>query len=113
MVGNRVKVKVVKNKVAPPFRQAEFDIMFGQGISRSGGILDMAIELAIANKSGSWFTYGDQRIGQGRENAKQFLDEHSDVMAEMEQRIRDMAFQSADKMPAAFETDDDDMALAA
>ena len=91
MVGNRTKVKVVKNKVAPPFRQAEFDIMFGTGISRSGGILDMAIELGIANKSGSWFTYGDTRIGQGRENAKQFLDENPAVAAEMEGRIREMA----------------------
>ena len=88
MVGNRTKVKVVKNKVAPPFRQAEFDIMFGTGISRSGGILDMGIELGIANKSGSWFTYGDTRIGQGRENAKQFLDENPAVAAEMEGRIR-------------------------
>ncbi len=113
MVGNRVKVKVVKNKVAPPFRQAEFDIMFGQGISRSGGILDMAIELGIANKSGSWFTYGDQRVGQGRENAKQFLDEHPDVMAEMESRIRQMAAGSV-ALPADMEADDaDELALAA
>ena len=88
MVGNRVKVKVVKNKVAPPFRQAEFDIMFGTGISRSGGILDMAIELGLANKSGSWFTYGDQRIGQGRENAKQYLEEHVEMMDEIEKIIR-------------------------
>jgi len=113
MVGNRVKVKVVKNKVAPPFRQAEFDIMFGSGISRSGGILDMAIELSLANKSGSWFTYGDQRIGQGRENAKQFLDEHPEIMAELEGRIREIAIHSADKAPATFETDEsDDLALA-
>jgi recombination protein RecA len=88
MVGNRVKVKVVKNKVAPPFRQAEFDIMFGKGISRSGSILDIGVELSLVNKSGSWFTYKDQRVGQGRENAKQYLDEHPAVMDEIEQIIR-------------------------
>ena len=106
MVGNRVKVKVVKNKVAPPFRQAEFDIMFGSGISRSGGILDMAIELEIANKSGSWFTYGDTRIGQGRENAKQYLEEHPEIMAEMEGRIRALAVGSVEAAPAAFESEE-------
>ena len=105
MVGNRVKVKVVKNKVAPPFRQAEFDIMFGTGISRSGGILDMAIELGIANKSGSWFTYGDTRIGQGRENAKTFLDEHPDVRDEMETKVRDIAIGIPEKLPASLEAD--------
>ena len=111
MVGNRVKVKVVKNKVAPPFRQAEFDIMFGKGISRSGGVLDMSIELGFANKSGSWFTYGDQRIGQGRENAKQFLEEHIDVMAEMEARIRQSAAGTVAALPEDAE-EDDEMALA-
>ncbi len=105
MVGNRVKVKVVKNKVAPPFRQAEFDIMFGTGISRSGGVLDMAIELGIANKSGSWFTYGDTRIGQGRENAKAYLSEHLDVMTELEGKIRDIAIGVPDKLPASLEAD--------
>ncbi len=88
MVGNRVKVKVVKNKVAPPFRQAEFDIMFGKGVSRSGSIVDIGVELGLINKSGSWFTYGDMRIGQGRENAKQFLEEHPEVMDEIEGQIR-------------------------
>ena len=106
MVGNRVKVKVVKNKVAPPFRQAEFDIMFGTGISRSGGILDMAIELGLANKSGSWFTYGDQRIGQGRENAKQYLEEHPETMTEMESRIREIAVGPVVSLPAVMEADD-------
>jgi len=105
MVGNRVKVKVVKNKVAPPFRQAEFDIMFGTGISRSGGILDMAIELGLANKSGSWFTYGDQRIGQGRENAKQYLEEHPETMVEMEARIREIAVGPVESLPATLEAD--------
>ena len=114
MVGNRVKVKVVKNKVAPPFRQAEFDIMFSKGISRSGGILDMAIEQGIADKRGSFFTYGDTRIGQGRENAKQFLDEHLELMAEIEGRIRAEALGGdLEKLPATFETEDeDDLALA-
>ena len=116
MVGNRTKVKVVKNKVAPPFRQAEFDIMFGTGISRSGGILDMAIELGIANKSGSWFTYGDTRIGQGRENAKQFLDENPAIAAEIEGRIRAMALgAAADKPLTTFATplaEDEELALA-
>jgi len=106
MVGNRVKVKVVKNKVAPPFRQAEFDIMFGTGISRSGGILDMAIELGLANKSGSWFTYGEQRIGQGRENAKQYLEEHAEIMAEMESRIREIAVGPVESLPVTLEADD-------
>jgi len=106
MVGNRVKVKVVKNKVAPPFRQAEFDIMFGTGISRSGGILDMAIELGLANKSGSWFTYGDQRIGQGRENAKQYLEEHPETMTEMEARVREIAVSPVKSLPTVLETDD-------
>ncbi|MGI4787442.1 MAG: recombinase RecA [Janthinobacterium lividum] len=116
MVGNRVKVKVVKNKVAPPFRQAEFDIMFGTGISRSGGILDMAIELDIAKKSGSWFTYGETRIGQGRENAKQFLDEHPEIANELEEKVRALALGAPDKLPASLEAevteDEADYALA-
>ena len=113
MVGNRVKVKVVKNKVAPPFRQAEFDIMFGTGISKSGGILDMGIELGIANKSGSWFTYGDTRIGQGRENAKSYLDEHPEVMAEMETKIRQLTMGTVTAMPEEAEDEDaEEMALA-
>jgi len=87
-VGIRARVKVEKNKVAPPFHTAEFDIMFGKGISRSGGILDLAVENGFVSKTGTWFTYQEQRLGQGRENAKQFLDEHPDVMNELEQRIR-------------------------
>ncbi|MBP6964420.1 MAG: recombinase RecA [Armatimonadetes bacterium] len=88
MVGNRVRVKVVKNKVAPPFRQAEFDIMFGKGISRSGGILDIGTELGIVEKTGTWFTYEENRLGQGRENAKQHLEEHPELMEEIEAKIR-------------------------
>jgi recombination protein RecA len=87
-VGARVRVKVVKNKVAPPFRQAEFDIMFGKGISRSGGILDLAVDGGFVTKTGTWFTYGETRLGQGRENAKAFLDERPEVMADLEQKIR-------------------------
>ncbi len=87
-VGNRVKVKVAKNKVAPPFKNAEFDIMFGKGISKSGGILDIATDMGLVGKTGTWYTYGDQRIGQGRENAKKFLEDNPSVMEEMEARIR-------------------------
>jgi len=87
-VGTRVRVKVAKNKVAPPFRQAEFDIMFGKGISRSGGILDLATELGYVSKAGTWFTCGDLRLGQGRENAKDYLDEHPELMAELEEKVR-------------------------
>ncbi len=87
-VGTRVRVKVQKNKVAPPFRQAEFDITFSKGISRSGGLLDLATELGFVGKTGTWFSYGDQRLGQGRENAKSFLEEHPAVMDELEAKIR-------------------------
>jgi recombination protein RecA len=86
-VGNRVRVKVVKNKVAPPFRQAEFDIEFGRGISSSGNLLDLGIEHGVVTKSGSFFSYGDERLGQGRGNAKAFLDEHPEVAREIEGRI--------------------------
>ena len=89
VVGTRTRVKVVKNKVAPPFRQAEFDITYGRGISKMGSILDVALEQNIVGKSGSWYTYGDNRIGQGRENAKSFLEEHSDMAAEIETKIRE------------------------
>src|SRR5439155_20665330 len=88
VVGCRTKVKVSKNKVAPPFKQAEFDIMFGKGISKSGGVLDLGVDSGFVNKTGTWFTYGDTRLGQGRENAKQYLDEHPEVMAEIEGRVR-------------------------
>ncbi|MEN6370385.1 MAG: recombinase RecA [Armatimonadota bacterium] len=93
IVGNRTKAKIVKNKVAPPFRQAEFDIMFGRGISRSGSVLDMAVEAGLVEKSGTWFTYGDQRLAQGRENAKVFLEENPDVAEEIEKKIREQSGQ--------------------
>lgn len=89
MIGNRTKVKVVKNKVAPPFKEAEFDIIYGHGISREGNVLDVAVNLEIVNKSGAWFSYNNQRIGQGRENAKQFLKENPDMMQEIEKKIRE------------------------
>lgn len=89
VVGTRTRVKVVKNKVAPPFRQAEFDITYGRGISKMGSILDVALERNIVGKSGSWYTYGDTRIGQGRENAKTYLEEHTDLADEISIKIRD------------------------
>ncbi len=87
-VGNRVKIKVVKNKIAPPFKEAEFDIMFGQGISKEGDVLDLAANIGVINKSGAWYAYGDGKIGQGRENAKTYLKEHPDVMEEVEAKVR-------------------------
>ncbi len=89
VVGTRTRVKVVKNKVAPPFRQAEFDITYGRGISKMGSILDVALERNIVGKSGSWYTYGETRIGQGRENAKSYLEEHVDLADEITTKIRE------------------------
>ena len=89
VVGSRTRVKVVKNKVAPPFRQAEFDITYGKGISKMGSILDVALERNIVGKSGSWWTYGETRIGQGRENAKAYLEEHTDLADELDFKIRE------------------------
>ena len=88
-VGNRTRVKVVKNKIAPPFKEAEFDIMFGQGISREGDILDLAANINVVNKSGAWYAYEGDKIGQGRENAKTFLKEHPEMRDEIEQKVRD------------------------
>lgn len=88
MVGNHTRIKVVKNKVAPPFKQAEFDIMFGTGISREGDILDLAADCSIVNKSGAWYAYHNEKIGQGRENAKNFLKEHPDICEEIEKQVR-------------------------
>ena len=89
VIGNRVKIKVVKNKVAPHFRVAQVDMMYGHGISQTGEIIDMAVEKDIVNKSGSWYSYQDERIGQGRENAKKYLDEHTDMKQEIRQKVRD------------------------
>lgn len=89
VIGNRTRIKVVKNKVAPPFKEAEFDIMFGKGISREGDILDLAANIGVIIKSGAWYAYKDGKIGQGRENAKKYLIENPDVMAEVEQKVRE------------------------
>lgn len=88
VVGNHTRIKVVKNKVAPPFREAEFDIMFGQGISREGDMLDLAADCNVVNKSGAWYAYNGEKIGQGRENAKQFLKEHPEIRDEIEKKVR-------------------------
>jgi recombination protein RecA len=88
VIGGRTRVKVVKNKVAPPFREAEFDVMYGEGISREGDLLDLAVDKRIVEKSGAWFAYGGERLGQGRENAKQFLKENPDVRQTIEARVR-------------------------
>jgi recombination protein RecA len=87
VVGNRTRVKVVKNKLAPPFREVEFDILYGQGISRSGDVVDLATDLAIVEKAGAWFSYRGERIGQGRENAKTYLEQHPETMARIEAEI--------------------------
>lgn len=89
VVGNRTRIKVVKNKVAPPFRQAEVDIMYGEGISREGSIIDIGVELDIVQKSGAWFSYNGERLGQGRENSKQFLKDHADLTGQIERQIRE------------------------
>ena len=88
VVGGRTRVKIVKNKVAPPFREAEFDVMYGEGISREGDLLDLAVEQKVIEKSGAWFAYGGERLGQGRENVKQFLKEHPDMTRAIEERVR-------------------------
>lgn len=112
VVGNRTRIKVVKNKIAPPFREAEFDIMFGKGISREADILELASGCGIVQKSGAWFAYNNEKIGQGRENAKQYLREHPDVMNEVEQRVRqhfhlgeDVNAEEAKEQPAETESD--------
>jgi len=89
VIGNRTRVKVVKNKVAPPFRQAEFDIMFDEGISHESLLVDIAAEAGIIEKSGAWYSYGKERIGQGRENAKLYLKDHADMSAEVEARVKE------------------------
>ena len=89
IIGNRARVKVIKNKVAPPFREAEFDIVYGKGISKEGNILDMAVNLDIIEKSGSWFSYNGEKIGQGRENVKQYLADNPEIMEEVEKKVRD------------------------
>ncbi len=109
VIGNRTKVKVVKNKVAPPFKEAEFDIIYGKGISKEGSVLDVAVNLDIVNKSGAWFSYNNQKIGQGRENAKQFLVENVAIYNEIEAKIRENYNQAFIKsIDAHIEEDDDE-----
>ena len=113
MVGNHTRVKVVKNKVAPPFKQAEFDIMFGTGISREGDILDLAADCSIVNKSGAWYAYEGDKIGQGRENAKLFLREHPEIRDEIEKKVRvqyhlDPADETAESAAQAADTEEEE-----
>jgi recombination protein RecA len=107
IIGNTTRVKVVKNKVAPPFRQVEFDIMYGSGISKVGEILDLGVKAGLIDKSGAWFSHDSTRIGQGRENAKKFLTDNPDVRAKIEQSIRDNAAGVQDALMAGPSEDDD------
>ena len=104
VIGNRTRVKVVKNKIAPPFKEAEFDIMFGKGISSEGDVLDLATSIDVVQKSGAWFAYNGEKIGQGRENAKQFLIDHRDIYEEIDKKVREHYF-SKDE-PAESTTDE-------
>ena len=114
VIGNRTKVKVVKNKMAPPFRIAEFDIIYGEGISRDGTLLDMAVDRDIIHKSGAWFSYEDQRIGQGRENARQFLKDNPDIAKKIDLIIREEAMKelASKKASAPSETVEEELAEA-
>jgi recombination protein RecA len=114
VVGNRTRTKIVKNKVSPPFKQAEFDIMYGKGISREGSVLDLAVEMAIVKKSGAWFTYEGEQLGQGRENAKSFLIKNPEIMVEMSEKVKaaaglgatvDTQFTERDEQPIDLEID--------
>ncbi|MBX3496485.1 MAG: recombinase RecA [Parvibaculum sp.] len=108
VVGNQTRVKVVKNKVAPPFKQVEFDIMYGEGISKTGELVDLGVKAGIVEKSGSWFSYNSQRIGQGRENAKQFLKDNPDMAAEIEAAVRQNAGLIAEQIMQADPSSEDD-----
>lgn len=112
MVGNRTRIKVVKNKVAPPFKQADIDIMYGEGISKEGSIIDIGTDLDIVNKSGAWYSYNNERLGQGRENAKQFLKDNPQMADEIEKKIRDNSnLAAAVNLKDAVEDDEDDFEL--
>lgn len=117
-IGSRTRVKIVKNKVAPPFQQAEFDIMYGEGISKEGDVLDLATNIDIVNKSGAWYSYGDLRLGQGRENAKQYVKEHPELLLEIENKVRshygvkslnEDSIMEFNENAAALEMDDNEM----
>jgi recombination protein RecA len=108
VIGNSTRVKVVKNKVAPPFKQVEFDIMYGEGISKIGEILDLGVKAGVVEKSGSWFSYDSVRIGQGRENAKTFLKENPEMSAKLEAAIRGRTDEVAEEMMTGPDADSDD-----
>lgn len=106
VVGNRTRIKVVKNKVAPPFKQAEFDILYGEGISREGSILDLAVDMGLVQKSGAWYAYGDTRLGQGRENTREYLKDNPDLANELDRRIRaDVQGHPEPEVPTPVESD--------
>ena len=109
VIGNQTRVKVVKNKVAPPFKMVEFDIMYGEGISKTGELLDLGVKAGVIEKSGAWYSHDSQRIGQGRENAKTFLAENPDIAETIERSVRENAgLVVADLPPSEAEKDDDD-----
>ncbi len=108
IIGNRTRVKVSKNKVAPPFKVCEFDIIYGQGISRTGEVLDLAVDLGIAKKGGAWFSYEETKLGQGRDNSKKFLKEHPDIMKEIEEKIKLKLADANTPLPASLGTDADE-----
>jgi recombination protein RecA len=110
VIGNQTRVKVVKNKLAPPFKMVEFDIMYGEGVSKMGEIIDLGVKAGVVEKSGAWFSYDSQRIGQGRENAKTFLKNNPDIAAKIETAVRANAGLIAEKILAGPEDEDDDAA---
>ncbi len=108
VVGNQTRVKVVKNKLAPPFKQVEFDIMYGEGVSKVGELIDLGVKAGVVEKSGAWFSYDSQRIGQGRENAKQFLKDNPDIAAKIEAQVRANSGVVAEAIMAGEKEEDDD-----
>ena len=110
VVGNQTRVKVVKNKLAPPFKQVEFDIMYGEGVSKTGELIDLGVKAGVVEKSGTWFSYDSQRIGQGRENAKAFLKSNPDMAAKIETAIRQNAGLIAERILAGEDANSDDAA---
>lgn len=107
-IGNQTRVKVVKNKVAPPFKQVEFDIMYGEGVSKMGELVDLGVKAGVVEKSGAWFSYDSQRLGQGRENAKSFLKQNPEIALRIEQAIRENAGLIAERILDVAEDDDTD-----
>jgi recombination protein RecA len=110
VIGNQTRVKVVKNKVAPPFKQVEFDIMYGEGISKAGELVDLGVKAGVVEKSGAWFSFDSQRLGQGRENAKLFLKQNPDAAEKIEQAIRENAGLIAERILDQADDDDDNAA---